>query len=79
MGQKTHPYGFRLGYTKNWLSRWYSKKDYAAFVFEDDSIRKYVRLRCKDLNNGATAFHRYVLSVVRRDCINNLKTCSPSF
>lgn len=43
MGQKVHPYGFRLGYTKNWLSRWFSKKDYPAFVFEDDSIRKYVK------------------------------------
>ncbi|WP_031479677.1 30S ribosomal protein S3 [Maridesulfovibrio frigidus] len=43
MGQKVHPYGFRLGYTKNWLSRWFSKKDYPAFVIEDDSIRKYVK------------------------------------
>ncbi len=38
MGQKVHPYGFRLGYNKNWLSRWYSKKDYASFVFEDHKI-----------------------------------------
>lgn len=43
MGQKVHPYGFRLGYTKNWVSRWYSSKDYPAFVFEDDKIRKYVK------------------------------------
>ena len=25
MGQKVHPYGFRLGYNKNWQSRWFSK------------------------------------------------------
>jgi small subunit ribosomal protein S3 len=43
MGQKVHPYGFRLGYNKNWLSRWYSKKDYPAFVYEDDKVRKYVK------------------------------------
>lgn len=43
MGQKVHPYGFRLGYNKNWLSRWFSKKDYPAFVLEDDKIRKYVK------------------------------------
>lgn len=43
MGQKVHPYGFRLGYNKNWLSRWYSKKDYASFVFEDHQIRKYLK------------------------------------
>jgi small subunit ribosomal protein S3 len=43
MGQKVHPYGFRLGYNKNWLSRWYSKKDYPAFVLQDDQIRKFVK------------------------------------
>ena len=32
MGQKVHPYGFRLGYNKNWQSRWFSKKDYPASV-----------------------------------------------
>ena len=43
MGQKVHPYGFRLGYNKNWLSRWYSKKDYPKFVFEDNKLRKFVK------------------------------------
>ena len=43
MGQKVHPLGFRLGYTKNWLSRWYSRKEYPAFVVQDDKIRKYVK------------------------------------
>lgn len=43
MGQKVNPFGFRLGYNKNWQSRWYSKKDYPAYVFEDHKIRKYVK------------------------------------
>jgi len=43
MGQKVHPYGFRLGYNKNWVSRWFSKKDYPAFVYEDSKIRKYIK------------------------------------
>jgi len=43
MGQKVHPYGFRLGYNKNWVSRWYSKKDYPAFVLQDDQVRKFVK------------------------------------
>lgn len=43
MGQKVHPYGFRLGYNKNWQSRWFSKKEYPAFVFEDHNIRKFVK------------------------------------
>jgi small subunit ribosomal protein S3 len=43
VGQKTHPYGFRLGITKPWLSRWYSRKDYAKFVKDDTKVRKLVK------------------------------------
>ena len=43
MGQKVNPFGFRLGYNKNWQSRWYSKKEYPAFVYEDHNIRNYVK------------------------------------
>jgi small subunit ribosomal protein S3 len=43
VGQKVHPYGFRLGYNKNWTSRWFAGKDYAANVFADHQIRKYVK------------------------------------
>jgi small subunit ribosomal protein S3 len=43
VGQKVHPYGFRLGYNKNWQSRWFSRKDYADNVVEDHKIRKFVK------------------------------------
>ncbi|MDO9583656.1 MAG: 30S ribosomal protein S3 [Desulfomicrobium sp.] len=43
MGHKVHPYGFRLGYNKNWKSRWFSDKKYAEYVFEDSRLRKYVK------------------------------------
>jgi small subunit ribosomal protein S3 len=45
LGQKTHPYGFRLGIIKSWRSRWYSEKDYAAQLQEDLRIRSYVKGR----------------------------------
>ena len=45
MGQKVHPYGFRLGYNKNWLSRWFSRKDYPQYVYEDRQIRNYVKAK----------------------------------
>ncbi|KRT74709.1 MAG: 30S ribosomal protein S3, small subunit ribosomal protein S3 [Deltaproteobacteria bacterium CSP1-8] len=45
MGQKVHPYGFRLGIIKDWRSRWYSEKDYAANLQEDLRIRSYVKKR----------------------------------
>jgi small subunit ribosomal protein S3 len=43
LGHKVHPYGFRLGYNKNWKSRWFSDKKYAEYVFEDSRLRKYVK------------------------------------
>ncbi len=43
MGHKVHPYGFRLGYNKNWKSRWFSDKKYAEYVFEDNKLRNYVK------------------------------------
>ena len=42
MGQKVHPYGLRLGIVTDWMSRWYSEKDYASQVNEDAAIRKYI-------------------------------------
>ena len=45
MGQKTHPYGFRLGIIRTWRSRWYSEKDYAVQLQEDLRIRSYVKGR----------------------------------
>jgi len=47
LGQKTHPYGFRLGYTKNWRSRWFAKRDYADLLHEDVVLRKQLRERLK--------------------------------
>ena len=32
MGQKVHPYGFRIGYNRTWHSRWYAEKDYLKFL-----------------------------------------------
>ncbi|NKB80661.1 MAG: 30S ribosomal protein S3 [Nitrospirales bacterium] len=45
MGQKTHPFGFRLGYTRTWNSRWYSKKDFVKLLHEDIAIRELVKSR----------------------------------
>lgn len=48
MGQKTHPLGFRLGYTEGWRSRWYAtKKDYSRLVMEDHRIRDLIHSKNK--------------------------------
>lgn len=43
MGQKVHPYGVRLGYTKNWKSKWFAKKDYKRMLLEDLKMRKVLK------------------------------------
>lgn len=45
MGQKTHPYGFRLGIIKPWRSRWYAGREFSDLLREDELIRKYLRTR----------------------------------
>src|SRR6266511_2652527 len=43
MGQKVNPYGFRLGITTDWKSRWFSEKDYKRYLHEDIEIRAYLK------------------------------------
>jgi small subunit ribosomal protein S3 len=45
LGQKTHPYGFRLVSIRTWRSRWYSEKEYASQLQEDLRIRGFVKNR----------------------------------
>ncbi len=45
MGQKVHPYGFRLGIINDWKSRWYAEKEYAGLLQEDIAIRRYLDSR----------------------------------
>jgi len=47
VGQKIHPYGFRLGVIKEYKSRWFADKEYADYVAEDDRVRKYIRERVR--------------------------------
>ena len=42
MGQKVNPYGFRLGVTTDWKSRWFEERNYQDFVIEDWKIRDYL-------------------------------------
>jgi len=45
MGQKINPISNRLGYIKGWDSNWYGGRKYADKIFEDNSIRKYLKVR----------------------------------
>jgi small subunit ribosomal protein S3 len=52
MGQKVHPYGFRLGYIKSWHSNWYAKDRYAELLHEDLKMRTYIE---KNMKSAAVA------------------------
>ena len=42
MGQKVNPYGFRLGVTTDWKSRWFNDREYQDYLIEDWKIRDYL-------------------------------------
>ena len=46
MGQKTHPLGFRLGFNRQWSSRWFSKgREYSRLIHEDLKMKKEIKQR----------------------------------
>lgn len=72
MGQKVHPYSFRLGVSTDWKSKWFSKKDYVEFVNEDWRIRDYLR---NELTRGAVS--RIDIERTRDRLIVDIHTARP--
>lgn len=72
MGQKTHPYSFRLGVATDWKSKWFSEKEYADFVNEDWQIRDYLR---GELTRGAVS--RIDIERTRDRLIVDIHTARP--
>ncbi len=59
MGQKVHPFGFRLGYIKTWHSNWYAPaQSYASILHEDLAIRKYIESSMKSAAVAKTEISR---------------------
>ena len=48
MGQKINPYGFRLGVTTDWKSRWFSERQYKEYLTEDWKIREFIMTALPD-------------------------------
>jgi len=72
MGQKVHPYSFRLGVATDWKSKWFSTKDYIDFVNEDWKIREWLR---DELVRGAVA--RIDIERTRDRLIVDIHTARP--
>lgn len=45
MGQKVHPYGFRLGYNKDWHSHWFAKRQFGDYLIEDLKLKRELKGR----------------------------------
>ena len=58
MGQKVHPFGFRLGVTKTWRSRWFAKQDYAKLLKEDLDLKDSLKDRLKAAGISAVEVDR---------------------
>jgi small subunit ribosomal protein S3 len=59
VGQKTHPYGFRLGYNNTWRSRWYADgKNYADLLHEDLQLRQELLERLENAAVSAVDIER---------------------
>ncbi len=59
MGQKVHPYGFRLGVIKDWNSRWYAEKEYGNLLHEDLAIRDAIKKRLQHASISRIEIERF--------------------
>ncbi|MBM3724589.1 MAG: 30S ribosomal protein S3 [Acidobacteria bacterium] len=58
MGQKVHPFGFRLGVTRTWKSRWFAKNGYSKLLHEDLELKKSLGERLKSAGVSAIEVDR---------------------
>src|SRR5262245_51305662 len=58
MGQKVHPYGFRLGYTKPWKSRWYNERNYSKQLLEDVKLKDELKEKLKSAGVSSIEIER---------------------
>jgi len=58
MGQKVHPYGFRLAYTKPWKSRWFAERDYDKQLLDDVKLKNELKDKLKSAGVSAIEIER---------------------
>ena len=58
MGQKVHPYGFRLGVTKPWKSRWFVVRDYDKLLLEDVKLKAELKEKLKSAGVSSIEIER---------------------
>lgn len=64
MGQKVHPTLLRIGFIKNWQSKWFARsRNYSKFIAEDYKIRKIIRGRFKHAAISKIIINRLALQI----------------
>jgi small subunit ribosomal protein S3 len=64
LGHKVHPYGFRIGITKDWLAKWYDERHYTELLHEDFKLRKIVAAKCRDGGVSSVEIDRQTNEIV---------------
>ncbi|MBI51808.1 MAG: 30S ribosomal protein S3 [Chloroflexi bacterium] len=64
MGRKVHPYGFRVGVTKDWQSKWFSSNNYAQLANEDILLRKIINRSAREAGIAKVIIDRNANDVV---------------
>ena len=64
MGQKVHPTGIRLGFSKPWTSTWYANTaDYADNLYNDHQVRQYLTKQLKNASLSKIVIERPAKSI----------------
>jgi small subunit ribosomal protein S3 len=72
VGQKVHPYGFRLGTLYGWKSNWFEERRYADQIQEDHAIRRHIK---KKLYHAGIS--KVVIDRTGEKCVVNIHTARP--
>jgi len=64
MGQKVHPNSLRVGFIKNWESRWFAEKNCSDFLIEDFKIRKFINEKLEEAGISRIEIERTVGKVL---------------
>ncbi|MCH8349133.1 MAG: 30S ribosomal protein S3 [Chloroflexi bacterium] len=77
MGQKTHPYGFRLGIIKDWKAHWFAPNAnaYRTLVLEDLRLRERIRKEYQNFSDAGIA--RVEIDRGAQDSVINIHSARP--
>ncbi len=72
MGQKVHPYGFRLGTLYGWKSNWFDDRRYQDQIHEDYRLRKHIKAKLYH-----AGISKVVIERTGEKCVINIHTARP--